>query len=579
MNIAVPRPQRWDVPFGANMTSAIVDLLLEIPPFSKMNADRFPRAVSLPELLLNDTRVTVYQPGDLIVREGDYGNSAFLILSGTVRVTLQALPIEMLGHARPKRRGFFKAIRQIVTGARYPETRQYGHARLDQSIGQRSDGEDVRIFLQDVPGVLDQYNTLQLSAGEMFGEVSALARTPRSATVFADTKTQVIEIRWQGLRELMRRDPAVNEHVTELYRRNSLLHHLRATPLLAKLDTAALAEVAQHAEFESYGDFAWNAKYRKLKSANAQEKLRSEPIICGENHYTNGLILIRSGFARLSRQYGHGDRTLAYLGKGQLYGLDELIHNWKHNEDPVSLQRSLRAIGYVDILRIPTPVMEKHVLPTLPARLIEQSLQAVMNRKEHQAGKGPAETATNGTAPASIDPRLLEFIVENRLMNGEQAMIIDTDRCTRCDDCVRACALTHENNPRFVRQGPTHGNLMFANACMHCVDPVCMIGCPTGAIARDRDSGNVLINDITCIGCSTCANSCPYHNIQMVQVRSPRGPFILDEDTREPIVKASKCDLCVEHWGGPACQRACPHDALVRMDMNQLPRLTRWLNR
>lgn len=106
-----------------------------------------------------------------------------------------------------------------------------------------------------------------------------------------------------------------------------------------------------------------------------------------------------------------------------------------------------------------------------------------------------------------------------------------------------------------------------------------MIGCPTGAIGRDEDSGNVLINDMTCIGCSTCANSCPYHNIRMVEIRSEEGPFILDKDTGTPIVKATKCDLCVENWGGPACQRACPHDALIRMDMNDLPRFTEWLAR
>ena len=46
---------------------------------------------------------------------------------------------------------------------------------------------------------------------------------------------------------------------------------------------------------------------------------------------------------------------------------------------------------------------------------------------------------------------MLEFLVENRLINGTAMMIIDTDRCTRCDDCVRACASGHDNNPRFMR--------------------------------------------------------------------------------------------------------------------------------
>ena len=158
-------------------------------------------------------------------------------------------------------------------------------------------------------------------------------------------------------------------------------------------------------------------------------------------------------------------------------------------------------------------------------------------------------------------------------------MMIDLDRCTRCDDCVRACATTHDNNPRFIRHGPKYEHFMVANACMHCVDPVCMIGCPTGAIGRDLETGIVKINDSTCVGCTICANSCPYHNIRMVEIRGPRGSFIVDDVTNLPIVKATKCDLCAEQLTGPACQNACPHDALVRIDMRDLDGLANWVAR
>src|SRR5262249_30718074 len=145
-------------------------------------------------------------------------------------------------------------------------------------------------------------------------------------------------------------------------------------------------------------------------------------------------------------------------------------------------------------------------------------------------------------------------------------MIIDMDRCTRCDDCVRACAAAHDNNPKFARHGMKIDHYMIANACMHCIDPVCMIGCPTGAIHREPLTGQVVINDNTCIGCATCASSCPYNNIRMVDIRDDTGNFILEKDTNLPILKATKCDLCVDQLGGPACQRACPHDALIRTD-------------
>ena len=94
-----------------------------------------------------------------------------------------------------------------------------------------------------------------------------------------------------------------------------------------------------------------------------------------------------------------------------------------------------------------------------------------------------------------------------------------------------------------------------------------MIGCPTGAIHRSIETGSVLINDDTCIGCATCANSCPYSNIVMVPIRNKQGVQLIDTaETGNPIIKASKCDLCAGRPGGPACVKACPHDALSRVD-------------
>jgi Fe-S-cluster-containing dehydrogenase component len=106
-----------------------------------------------------------------------------------------------------------------------------------------------------------------------------------------------------------------------------------------------------------------------------------------------------------------------------------------------------------------------------------------------------------------------------------------------------------------------------------------MIGCPTGAIGREQKTGNVTINDKTCIGCGTCADSCPYSNIRMVEVNDKRGLPILEAESGEPIVKATKCDLCVDQLGGPACQRACPHDALTRIDLSSPEAITNWTKR
>jgi Fe-S-cluster-containing dehydrogenase component len=151
--------------------------------------------------------------------------------------------------------------------------------------------------------------------------------------------------------------------------------------------------------------------------------------------------------------------------------------------------------------------------------------------------------------------------------------MIDMNRCTRCDDCVRACATTHGGTPVFERHGPQYGQWMFAHACMHCEDPVCMIGCPTGAIHRDSESGLVQINEPTCIGCKTCAESCPYDNIRMVASQDKRGRMLVDQTSGQPVLHASKCDLCVSASGQPSCQSACPHDALVRITLSNVQEL------
>jgi Fe-S-cluster-containing dehydrogenase component len=117
---------------------------------------------------------------------------------------------------------------------------------------------------------------------------------------------------------------------------------------------------------------------------------------------------------------------------------------------------------------------------------------------------------------------------------------------------------------------------MITNACMHCTDPVCLIGCPTGAIHRQEGTGAVVINDGTCIGCATCANSCPYNNIKMVDIRDENGDFVLDRDG-QVITRATKCDLCYDQLTGPACVQACPHDALTRINVRDTKKLLSWL--
>ena len=83
----------------------------------------------------------------------------------------------------------------------------------------------------------------------------------------------------------------------------------------------------------------------------------------------------------VSQKFGNGHRTLNYLGAGHIYGLQEIAHNWRKPESPVSLQYTLRVMGYTHVIKIPTDVMETIVLPEIDA--------AAFARAHHPRGRPP----------------------------------------------------------------------------------------------------------------------------------------------------------------------------------------------
>ncbi len=566
------RPQRWDAAFDPEMTDAAVNRLLALAPFSRMNPENFPKRASLRDILKHDTRIRAFKRGEIIVREGDYGTSAFMVMTGNVRVVLGPdLPPSVLGRRVSKRKNLFRVMAQLWSNTKEPESVTPSQFNQDSRVSARLAGDEVKIFLQDVPRILNEFRTATLEPGEFFGEIAALSRMPRTASIFAESETaELVEIRWQGLRDLMKYDEALRRHIDEIYRTRALETALREVPIFKNLSTDALNQVMAKTEFGTFGDYDWSGDYKRLAQTAVSGPRKQEPIIAEEGDYPNGVILIKAGFGRVSQKFGNGHRTLNYLGAGQIYGLQEIVQNWRTPQATVPLQYTLRVIGYTHVIVIPTTIMETVVLPAVPKSELPPPIASVA-----EAGVSGLESVDAG---AKIGADMLEFLTENRFFNGTATMLIDLDRCTRCDDCVRACATAHDNNPRFLRNGPINGRLMVANACMHCVDPVCMIGCPTGAIHRDAFGGEVVINPATCIGCKSCFSNCPYDAIRMVEVRDESGEFLVDKEMK-PILKATKCDLCVEQITGPSCQRACPHGALVRMNMNDLDAFAKWLKR
>ncbi len=548
------RPNRWDQPFDTSMGEEDVDALLQRREFGHICAENFPDALPLRGILRNDCRIMQLAPGDLLIREGDYGNSAFYILDGDLDVVIQpALPAAMLGRSDTRKRGFLSALSQLWGNSKIPESRdrirptELSLSANVATVNLYQSSLASKIFTglpaadSDQPTLDSKYQTTTLSSGDLVGEIAALGRTQRTATVFVTKSARVIEIRWQGLRDIRKYDATWKRKIDDSYREKMLKAMLASSPYFANLDESTRDRIASQVLFESYGSYEWSHSYK----GNSGIGTRAEPIVAEEGHYADGALLIGAGFARVSVKQGHGYRTLSYLRAGDLFGMDELYASWKDNGEN-HLAHTLSALGYLHVVRIPLTVLKTYVFDSL---------------------ESPPESkwSSRQVERDIADDALLEWAVEERFINGTQAMLIDQDRCVRCDDCVSACASTHDGNPRFLRHGKRHDKWLITNACMHCSDPTCMIGCPTGAIHRTA-RGAVVINDESCIGCATCANSCPYNNIRMVQVTDRKGNALIDRTTGLAVNKATKCDLCSTQPGGPACVRACPHDALKRID-------------
>lgn len=600
----VQRPGRWDEPLDTSMTNADVAWLRTRSPFGEMDLSSFPRATPLDGILRYDCRLHRVEPGEVIVREGDYGNSAFLVITGNVRVIVDSLLDKQLGRDRADPISWPKALKRLLSRSKFPETRTSDQISVnlkdDSSQTIRDVDERPAIFLQDFEGVIRHNETVSLGPGELFGEVAAMYRSPRTATVIAETEAALVEIRWQGLR-VLRRDKQFANKLETHYREHWLPIHLREVPLLRYLPEESLRRVVQATELRSYGRMEWNASYKKTRKLHPADQIASEPLVVEEGQVPTELIVVRSGFGRMCVQHGSASRTAAYLGKGHLFGLDEIAHNAMRpgTIPPMRYQHSLRAVGFLDALAIPVETFAIEVLPHVRKTELPESVRPFMSsfsekRSDRRRVRSDRRTKAGAVTADSTDESaqqdvshaagvsfestgLLEFIVQNRLNNGREAMVIDLHRCTRCDDCVKACASVHDGNPRFVRQGAVHDRLQFVQACMHCSDPVCMIGCPTGAIARDKETGVVSVHDSICIGCGACAAACPYENIRMADVVDGKGRPYVDQASGKSIRKATKCDMCSGLPSGPACAAACPHDALVRIDLSESPPLEEWL--
>jgi CRP-like cAMP-binding protein/Fe-S-cluster-containing hydrogenase component 2 len=255
------------------------------------------------------------------------------------------------------------------------------------------------------------------------------------------------------------------------------------------------------------------------------------------------------GLSPLPRAVEGVETILAYRARGELIGEMGLLRNLPRSascvayiherDDEARKLAAKRDLEAVEMVHLPAALFTELLEDPRFARKVD-SILAERLASDKQVMTGPV------TAPLQS-----ERFRELGLIQGQRLMLIDLDRCTRCDECVTACVNSHDDGrSRLFLDGPRFGNYLVPATCRSCLDPVCMIGCPVGSIHRG-DNGQIVIED-WCIGCEMCARQCPYGSIQMHdtgivregsyewQVRPLKKPELPDENSPFPTGRLAK---------------------------------------
>src|ERR1700730_8073925 len=461
-----------------------------------------------------------FRKGEIVCEEGEFGSTAYYIVSGTVDIFIH----NPLAHLRthPLKGMFGRSVARMKSFLTDDQSDYRPEAQQRKFIG-----IDANV---DLP---INRPLAQLGHGELFGKMTCRTYQPRSATVQAREPCVMVEMlrvildMLVGNRQVSEASKATSKvkaptfkgtsfkaELEKKYRERSLSNHLRSVPLFATLSEEFLNYLKEKVELVSYNQ---------------------NQVICEEGEDADAFYLIRSGMVRVSQAMPGGEMVRTYLSRGDYFGEIGLLRSIKRTA-------TCAALDAVDVVKIPAsefnlmlekfPDERSHLEPVAAARLASDQRKMV---------------------PAGI--RLDDFLNQG-LFEAQNLLLIDLDNCKRCDACVRACATAHEGVSRLLRDGLRYDHFLVATACRSCRDPLCMTQCPVGSIRR-KENLEIIIED-WCIGCGKCAELCPYGNINMhplevmkeikTEIKGKEGapPTFKVEQKKMTAYKANTCDLCTQ---------------------------------
>jgi cGMP-dependent protein kinase 2 len=405
----------------------------------------------------------------------------------------------------------------------------------------------------------DRKKVVPIGTGSIFGEVGLISGRRRGATVRAGEDAIVVEVSRLAALKLMSQVPAAKRAITRISIERQLLQMFGSG-----LTPDDLTEVIETA---------------KVESVKAGEAIIEEG---GEGY---DIFVIRQGSMVVQKTIGGKPVFLSYLPAGSYVGEMALIDGGRRTA-------TVRAAVKSEVIRLDGDAFRR-LLAAKPDLLAKaeidmagrKAINALIEEKKHEYG-----------GVVDMYSSIASFLVENGIGEATDVLLIDEKLCVGCDNCEKACADSHEGLSRLNREaGKTYAHLHVPTSCRHCEHPHCMADCPPNAIHRGAD-GEVFIDD-TCIGCGNCQRNCPYGVIRMEKVPPKKPPMLSwlmfgfgpgpgeppkkwteKRVSAETPKKAIKCDMCAGIRGGPACVRACPTGAAIRVSPEQFLSVSSWAN-
>jgi Fe-S-cluster-containing dehydrogenase component/CRP-like cAMP-binding protein len=443
------------------------------------------------------------------------------------------------------------------------------------------------VFVNTAGGLI---KVAEKKAGDQFGEMSVLAGVPRNATVKAPpaSTVKILEVQRPALR-LLRKLPKFGDNLDKTYRTNG--RNVTADELkeIAALDSEMLQE---------------------LKNISLFKVFSKNHVLFREKAPIDRLYIVKEGWVRRSQEGAKGE-VEDFVGHGNCFGTDGVMKDtfWPY---------TATVMGRTEVLEVSVTKLRQN--PRLRQALLSALERYTLRPFEGEAAHDQPNDVfmfrlLRGEPKDSIVRKKTRSaqaaLIDTGLVDGTNLLVMDMDLCVRCGNCSLACHHVHGQS-RLTRRGvhvvrlqkPTPSalqSILSPSVCMHCKDPECLTGCPTGAIGR-FGMGEVDIEPRTCIGCGDCASQCPYNAISLVPrkpapvaatnggwagkikniLRLSPDPLPPEIQTTEDLV-AVKCNLCNHTTMNPrdksdkplyakqaySCEENCPTGALARVNPKQ----------